>query len=180
MRLSLVRSARSDRPSLSICPSMVSPPVVWIVRRATLGGAVRGIGDPASGFCATASASAMLPIIERRSVRIPARYQVPPYAGVCREYVGQARRSNLRADWRSARVAVGIRYAGCYPAPHSPYPRVSRQAFKIATAPGVSPCTHMVWTFPSRAKRRAWAEASAGSVISASANFRDRSEPSAS
>ena len=61
-----------------------------------------------------------------------------------------------------------------------PPPRASRQAFRISTAPGVSPCTQMVAAIPSRAKRTAWAAASRGSVISASAKRRGRSEPSGS
>ena len=64
--------------------------------------------------------------------------------------------------------------------PHRHYVSASRQAFRIATDPGVSPCTQMVSARPSRAKRSACAAAAAGSVISASENLRERSVPSGS
>jgi hypothetical protein len=39
------------------------------------------------------------------------------------------------------------------------YVSALRQAFRISTAPGVSPCTHMVWAAPSRANPAACAAA---------------------
>src|SRR5215831_20289855 len=75
MCLSAVRSCRSWGPSLSTCPSIVCPSVICTFLITVEGGALRGMGEAASGGCAISAPDAKTQT-ERRSVRIYERYHL--------------------------------------------------------------------------------------------------------
>src|SRR5215469_7813045 len=75
MCLSAVRSCRSWGPSLSTCPSIVCPSVVCTFLITVEGGALRGMGEAASGGCAISAPDAKIQT-ERQSVRIYERYHL--------------------------------------------------------------------------------------------------------